>query len=293
MNEIIEKSSVSLPVRLNISAPSWTKQFKDQKSYNCYSREGMTDLKIARTFDKIKISEERHNEAKAALDHFLKLSSVPVSMGVFREVFKLVNGAISNSLSREIFNFRIKALYSIFADYPACIFTQEIARKIAKLNIFFPSAKEIESVLDEAKEDLESEISNLQSIVGNDFYTKEDQLREQMELQAKRRERQEQKEEDERRHRINRLNAITKPLDDLNKVIQEAMENYIPANPMEMNSQELIKVFTEQMNQINDPQIKSILQDKINTIRSAARQIEELRKLGVVLKDKKKQGVFA
>ncbi|CAI3961213.1 unnamed protein product, partial [Commensalibacter communis] len=74
----------------------------------------------------------------------------------------------------------------------------------------------------------------------------------------------------------------------LNKVIQEAMENYIPANPMEMNSQELIKVFTEQMNQINDPQIKSILQDKINTIRSAARQIEELRKLGVVLMDKKK-----
>ncbi|MDI2113053.1 hypothetical protein [Commensalibacter nepenthis] len=292
MNEIIEKSSVSLPVWLNISAPSWTKQFKDQKSYNCYSCEGMTDLKIARTFGKTKISEERHNEAKAALDHFLKLSSVPVSMAVFREVFKLVNGSVSNSLSQEIFNFKVKALYSIFADYPACIFTQETTRKIANLNKFFPSGNEIETVLDQAKQDLDNEIENLKAIVGYGFETKEDQRREQRELQEKRRQYLQDKANQERQHRINYLNAITQPLDELNKAIKEAVESYVPQNAANMNSQALIQLFTEQMNQIDDQQIKLILQDKINTIRSAARQIEELRKLGVVVKPIKR-GAFA
>lgn len=279
MSEIIKKTSVSIPVRLNISTPSWAKQVGNQESYNCYSREGMSDLKIARTSSKVRISKEQYDETKSALEYFQKLSSIPVSMEIFREVFKLVNAVVVNSFSQEVFNFKIKALYSIFADYPACIFTQETARKIAKLNTFFPSGKEIELVLNQAKNELDSEIENLKAIVGYGVHANEEQI----ELQEKRRQYLQDKVDQERQIRINRLNAITKPIDDLNQTIKEAVENYMPENYQNMDSQSLIIVFNEQINIVQDEQIKAILQEKIDALRSKQKQIEDLKKLGVVV----------
>lgn len=279
MSEIIKKTSVSLPVRLNISTPSWAKQVGNQANHHCHFREGMSVLKIARNSSKVRFSKEQYDEAKYTLEHFQKLSSVPVSMEIFREVFKLVNAAVVNSFSQEVFNFKIKALYSIFADYPACIFTQETARKIAKLNTFFPSGKEIELVLNQAKNELDSEIENLKAIVGYGVHANEEQI----ELQEKRRQYLQDKVDQERQIRINRLNAITKPIDDLNQTIKEAVENYMPENYQNMDSQSLIIVFNEQINIVQDEQIKAILQEKIDALRSKQKQIEDLKKLGVVV----------
>ncbi|CAK7192406.1 hypothetical protein COMNV_00602 [Commensalibacter sp. Nvir] len=260
-----------------LELPQWVIASYDATKPSRYVREGMSDLVIA--LPPPRLNQDLQNEAKQRLNALEALSRVPVTMQQIHDLFSFVNGLVANPLGKDDFRFKVKAIYSLFSTYSGCIFNQDTAQKLATATKFFPSAHEIANVLNAAKTELEAKITLLKSVVGQAYRNPEKAAQKRQETLEQRLKVQE---EQEYQHKLAKLKNRFKFIDDLTREIEQAVENYVPDNRVNMDFNQLIAHLTKKMNALGDPTIKKIFTEKIEALRSAQRQLEQLKRVGIV-----------
>lgn len=139
-----EKNTQNSVVKLPI-VPKWINQVINDKKPTRYSAEGLTDLVIAAR--PVRLSDDQYRQVKAYLEELQRIYAIKVSFSQIEDIFKVVNATIANILDQERFNFKIKALYGIFCDYPAVLFNLSTCKKIANISRFFPLGTKLKPFL--------------------------------------------------------------------------------------------------------------------------------------------------
>lgn len=91
--------------------------------------------------------------------------STQVDYTMFFDFFKTINFLISNSLTQDVFNLKIKPLYSLFKHLPMILFNEQTCRELAILSPFFPSAYDIDKVMENNMKKITKNIEMLQKII--------------------------------------------------------------------------------------------------------------------------------
>lgn len=112
---------------------------------------------IAPSIDIEKVTECLHN--------LETLYHTQVEYKMFFDFFKTINFLISNPLTQDVFNLKIKPLYSLFKHLPMILFNEQTCRELAILSPFFPSAYDIDKVMENNIEKITKNIELLQKII--------------------------------------------------------------------------------------------------------------------------------
>lgn len=88
-----------------------------------------------------------------------------VDFNIFFNFFKTINFLISNPLTQDVFNLKIKPLYSLFKHLPMILFNEQTCRELAILSPFFPSAYDIDKVMENNMKKITKNIELLQKII--------------------------------------------------------------------------------------------------------------------------------
>ncbi|MDI2091664.1 hypothetical protein [Commensalibacter oyaizuii] len=257
----------------DIMLPSLPEWIQDHEEVYFYRKEGITDLAIPCDF--IRVAKDRYEDACSLLKELKNIYHIKVDYQTVFETFKAVNMLVANPLSEPVFEFKVKALYSVFKNVPAIIFNEKTCRRLAVVTPVFPSAYEIDKVLMEQKQLLEKKIAFLESVVerrkgkiDNEAFDDSDEQQKEENIQFL--------------IKLNQLKAKFAPIDQLSERIRILVESYIPENAVNMDGFKLIEKLEECKEKVMNEDIRNILQDKINIIRSTQTQIEDLRRLGMV-----------
>lgn len=270
--EIQKKNTQNSVVKLPI-VPKWINQLINDKKPARYSAEGQSDLVIAA--HPVRLSDDQYRQAKAYLEELQRIYAIKVSFSQIEDIFKVVNATIANTLDQERFNFKIKALYGIFCDYPAVLFNLPTCKKIANISRFFPSGNEIEAILEVKNAALKKRISDLQALLRESDETSE-QYREAE--RAKAAEKQRQEEEYERR-RIERWKNLFLPIDPLYEKYKSLIGNFIQGKCSGKKLEEIISDMESDLPKITCPEVKSIFESELENFRKALAMVKQLEKL--------------
>lgn len=88
-----------------------------------------------------------------------------VDFNIFLNFFKTINFLISNPLTQDVFNLKIKPLYSLFKHLPMILFNEQTCRELATLSPFFPSAYDIDKVMENNIKKITKNIELSQKII--------------------------------------------------------------------------------------------------------------------------------
>lgn len=104
-------------------------------------------------------------EVKSSLETLERLYHTRVEYKEFIDFFKVINLLISNPLSRNVFNLKMKPLYALFKSYPSILFNEQTCRELATLSPFFPSAYDIDKIMTDNIQKITKNIELLKEMI--------------------------------------------------------------------------------------------------------------------------------
>lgn len=240
-----------------------------------YLREGMSPLIIAR--DMSVLSKEEYVQAQKLLMSLEKSLQVKINYQKIYEIFSFINAVISNPFDDTLLRFKAKALYGVLLEYPLVVFDEKTVRKLSVISSFFPSAKEIISVVEPIKVELEAKVKKLRQWL-SDYQQTVRSHGDRGRVMSKDEEK-EQYNEVQFQRNLQRWQAAFAPVDRVLEEVKRLVGLYIPNDCMQMQGQELAKALQDILPKVTDPTITSLLKSRIADIHLAQAQIDQLQHL--------------